>query len=204
MSEKAPLADKLRNPPRSENRSATVDLSRYTTGEFDRGAGMAKEALWLVISLLLFRLCPFNFSGLKCAVLRAFGAKIGHNVTIKPRVIINFPWKLFIGNHVWLGEECWLQNLAQITIGNNVCISPRAFLCSGSHNYKLSTFDLIVKPIVLEDGCWIAANAWVGPGVTVGTHTVLTAGSVTSQNLEAYAIYRGNPAGIVRSRFISE
>jgi putative colanic acid biosynthesis acetyltransferase WcaF len=184
--------------------SMAVDLSVYTTGKFDRGSGVLKESIWLLVNFVLFRLCPVNFSLLKCALLRLFGARIGRNVTIKPRVTITFPWKLTIGDHVWLGEECWLQNLEQINIGNHVCISPRAFLCTGSHNYKTATFDLIVQPISVEAGAWIAAGAWVGPGVTVGTHAVLTAGSITSQNLKPYAIYRGNPATIVKKRVISQ
>jgi putative colanic acid biosynthesis acetyltransferase WcaF len=135
--------------------------------------------------------------------LRAFGARIGVGVTIKPQVKITFPWKLTIGDHVWLGEECWLLNLERIVIGSNVCISQRAFVCTGSHNYKSLTFDLIVKPVTLEDGCWIGASAWVGPGVIVGTHAVLTARSVASNNLEPYGIYRGNPAVFLRPRIIS-
>lgn len=161
-----------------------------------------RELAWLFVSLILFRLCPVSLSPLKCAVLRAFGAKIGTGVTIKPQVKITFPWKLAIGNHVWLGEECWLLNLDQIIIGNNVCISQRAFLCTGSHDYKVSTFDLITKPIVLEDGCWIGANGWVGHGVTVGAESILTAGSVATKNLDPAGIYRGNPAVFVRSRTI--
>lgn len=181
---------------------ATVDLSVYSTGNFDRGAGVLRESLWLLVNSILFRLCPVSFSRLKCTALRLFGARIGRNVTIKPRVAITFPWKLIIGDHVWLGEDCWLQNLERISIGSHVCISPRAFLCTGSHNYKTTTFDLIVQPIRVEDGAWIAAGAWVGPGVTIGTHAVLAAGSFTSQNLEPYAIYRGNPAVFVKKRIV--
>ena len=180
-----------------------VDFSRYTTGRFDRGAGVVKEGLWLVVSFVLFRLCPFSFSALKCAVLRMFGAEIGQKVTIKPQVKITFPWKLVVGNHVWLGEECWLLNLEQIIIGSNVCISQRAFLCTGSHNFKLATFDLITLPIKLEDGAWIGAGAWIGPGVTVGSHAVLAAQSVAGKNLEAKGIYRGNPAELVKQRVVA-
>jgi putative colanic acid biosynthesis acetyltransferase WcaF len=180
-----------------------MDLSTYRTTGFDRGAGKIKEGLWVVISLVLFRLCPFSFSALKRTVLRAFGANIGCNVTIKPQVKITFPWKLVVGNHVWLGEECWLLNLERISIGDNVCISQRAFLCTGNHNYKSPTFDLIVKPITLEDGCWIGSGGWVGPGVTIGSHAVLTAGSVAAGNLAAWGIYRGNPAAFVKHRVIA-
>jgi putative colanic acid biosynthesis acetyltransferase WcaF len=179
-----------------------VDLSRYTPGNFDRGAGLLKEGLWLVVSLFLFRLSPFSFSALKCFVLRVFGAKVGRGVTIKPQVKITFPWKLRVGDHVWLGEECWLLNLERIVIGSHACISQRAFLCTGSHDFKQPRFDLITKPITLEDGAWVGAGAWVGPGVTFGSHAVLTAGSVATKNLEPFGIYRGNPAELVKQRVI--
>jgi putative colanic acid biosynthesis acetyltransferase WcaF len=187
----------------SQDQPGQVDLSKYSPGKFDRGAGILKEGLWLVVSLILFRLCPFSFSAPKRMVLRIFGARVGIGVTIKPQVKITFPWKLEIGNHVWLGEECWLLNLERITIGNNVCISQRAFLCTGSHNYKLSTFDLITKPITVEDGVWLGAACWVGPGVVAGADSVLTAGSVATKNLEAGGIYRGNPALLLKQRVIS-
>ena len=177
-----------------------TDLSSYTSGKFDRGAGWFKEGTWLVVSLLLFRLCPFSFSALKRMVLRVYGAKIGCGVTIKPQVKITFPWKLEVGNYVWLGEECWLFNLDKIIIASNVCVSQRAFLCTGSHNYKLRTFDLITKPIILGEGSWIGAGAWVGPGVNVGVQAVLTAGSVANGNLESFGVYRGNPAVFTRKR----
>ncbi|MDR3377096.1 MAG: WcaF family extracellular polysaccharide biosynthesis acetyltransferase [Verrucomicrobiae bacterium] len=185
----------------ASNRS--VDLGRFTVGDFDRGAGIIKESLWLLVSFLLFRLCPVSFSALKCAVLRAFGAKVGRNVTIKPQVKITFPWKLGLGDHVWLGEESWLLNLAPVQIGSHVCISQRAVLCTGSHDYKKSTFNLITRPITLEDGAWLGAGCWVGPGVTVERNAVLSLGSVASQNLVANGIYRGNPAVWVKQRTIA-
>src|ERR1044071_7461888 len=138
----------------------SVNLSAYSSAHFDRGASRLRELLWLFASLVLFRLCPLSLSSLKRTVLRMFGATVGHQVTIKPQVKITFPWKLTIGDYVWLGEECWLLNLDRIEIGNNVCISQRAFLCTGSHNHKLSTFDLITKPITVDDGAWLGAGCW--------------------------------------------
>jgi putative colanic acid biosynthesis acetyltransferase WcaF len=179
-----------------------VDLASYSEAHFNRGASKPRELLWLFVSLILFRLCPLNLSPLKRAVLRVFGARIGIGVTIKPQVKITFPWKLNVGDHVWLGEECWLLNLERITIGSNVCISQRAFLCTGNHNYKSPTFDLIVKPIHVEEGAWIGAAAWVGPGVTAGNHAVLTAGSIATSNLEPFGIYQGNPAAPIKKRII--
>jgi putative colanic acid biosynthesis acetyltransferase WcaF len=171
-----------------------VDLSRYSTAGFDRGASCVKEAAWLVVSLVLFRLCPFKCSALKAAVLRWFGASVGRKVVLKPGLKITFPWKLNLGDHVWLGEDCWLLNLAPITIAADVCISQRAFLCTGNHDYTSPAFDLMTAPIRVEAGAWIGAAAFVAPGVTVGSHAVLTAGSVATRDLEPFAVYQGNPA----------
>jgi putative colanic acid biosynthesis acetyltransferase WcaF len=181
-----------------------VSLAGYSPGSFERGASAFRELLWLLISLLLFRLCPLKLSRLKCAVLRCFGARVGQGVVIKPDVKITFPWKLTLGNHVWLGEECWLLNLAPISIADNVCVSQRAFLCSGNHDYKSPAFELITRPIQVAQGAWIGANSFVGPGVTVFTHAVLTAGSVATKDLQAYGIYQGNPAVWVKERFIAQ
>jgi len=181
-----------------------VDLSKFSTGGFDRGAGTLKEALWLVVSRVLFQWCPFCLSPLKRTALRLFGASVGKGVVIKPEVKITFPWKLKLGDHVWLGEECWLLNLAPITIASHACISQRAFLCTGNHNYTSPTFDLVTKPIQIGQAAWIGASAFVSPGVTVGTHAVLAVGSVATKDLEPHGIYRGNPASLIKQRLIKE
>jgi putative colanic acid biosynthesis acetyltransferase WcaF len=181
-----------------------VDFSRFSTGQFDRGAGPLKEAVWLLVSRLLFQLCPVSLSAVKCTVLRCFGASVGRGVVIKPDVKITFPWKLTLGDHVWLGEECWLLTLAPIIIDSHVCVSQRAFLCTGNHDYKSPTFDLITKPIRVESGAWIGASAFVAPGVTIGTHAVLSAGSVATKDLQPYGIYQGNPAVQIKRREIKQ
>ena len=181
-----------------------VDLSKFSTVPFERGASSFKEAFWRLVSLGLFELCPLKLSGLKATVLRWFGASVGKGAVIKPQVKITFPWKLTLGDHVWLGEECWLLNLSPITIEDNVCISQRAFLCTGNHNYKSPAFELITKPIRVERGAWIGASAFVGPGVSVGSHAVLTAGSVATKDLLPSGIYQGNPAVLIKKREIGE
>ena len=184
-------------------KSPQVNLAAYSPGSFDRGAGACREMLWILASLLLFRLCPFKLSAVKSAALRCFGARVGRGVVLKPNLRITFPWKLTLGDHVWLGEECWIFNLAPIVIEDNVCISQRAFLCTGNHDYKSLAFDLITKPIRVERGAWIGASAFVGPGVTIGTHAVAGAGSVVTEDLPAFGVFRGNPAVWVKQRIIA-
>lgn len=180
-----------------------VDLGAFSNRDFDRGASGLKEALWLVVRLVLFLHCPLCLSKLKCYVLRLFGAEVGRHVIIKPQVKITFPWKLTIKDNVWLGEECYILNLAHVTLAHSTCISQRAFLCTGNHDYRKATFDLITKPITIHEGAWIGAGAFVGPGVVVGSHAVLAALSVANKELTSWTIYQGNPALPIGERVIT-
>jgi putative colanic acid biosynthesis acetyltransferase WcaF len=135
--------------------------------------------------------------------LRVFGAEIGKGVVIKPAVNIKYPWLLSIGHHAWIGERVWIDNLAKVRIGDNCCISQGAMLLCGNHNYKKPTFDLIVKPITLEEGAWVGAFAIVCPGVTLKSHAILTVQSVATETLEAFGLYKGNPAIRIRERNMS-
>jgi putative colanic acid biosynthesis acetyltransferase WcaF len=179
-----------------------TDLSIYTTGNFIVGAGIIKQLLWYITNILFF-MNPLNpISKIKVILLRMFGAKVGKGVNIKPNVNIKFPWKLEIGDYTWIGEKSWIDNLDNVKIGSNCCISQGAMLLCGNHNFKTPGFDLMVKPIVLEDGAWVGAHAVVAPGITCGSHSVLAVNSVATQNLEPYSIYQGNPATKVKERVI--
>jgi putative colanic acid biosynthesis acetyltransferase WcaF len=135
--------------------------------------------------------------------LRLFGARIGKGVTVKPRVRVKFPWRLHVGDHSWIGEDVWLDNLAEIRIGDHCCISQSVYLCTGSHDWQRASFDLIVKPIVLEDEVWLAARSVVGPGVTIGRGAVLGLGSVATRNLLPCHIHQGVPAIPIKRRRIT-
>ena len=134
--------------------------------------------------------------------MRFFGATVGQRVTIKPGVNIKYPWKLEIGDDVWIGEDAWIDNLVEVTIGKNSCVSQGAMLLTGSHNYKKATFDLMTGKIHLEDGVWIGAKSVVCPGVTCHSHSVLAVNSVAVQEMRPYSIYQGNPAKSKRERHI--
>jgi putative colanic acid biosynthesis acetyltransferase WcaF len=164
--------------------------------------GSVNRFLWYIINVLFF-INPLNtISGIKVNLLRLFGAKIGKSVLIKPGVNIKYPWLLNIGNDVWIGENVWIDNLAKVTIEDHVCISQGAMLLCGNHNYKKTTFDLMVSEIILEEGVWIGAKSVVCPGVTCKTHAILGVGSIANIDLEPYAIYQGNPAKKIRNRVI--
>jgi putative colanic acid biosynthesis acetyltransferase WcaF len=169
--------------------------------DFDTGASSLKIFCWYFTSMIFFRSGLMPSSAVLVWILRLFGAKIGKEVRIKPYIYIHYPWKLSIGDYSWLAE-CRIENLADVSIGNNVCISQKAMLLTGNHDYKKVGFDLITKPIVLADGVWVGANAVVCPGVTAASHAVLAVGSIATKDLEAYAIYQGNPAVKVKERIV--
>lgn len=179
----------------------TVNNASYKT-TINIGASKIKQVAWYFANVFFFKSAINPSSGLKVQILKWFGASIGKGVVIKPAVNIKYPWKLQIGDYSWIGEEVWIDNLDTVNIGKNVCLSQGAFLLTGNHNYSKSTFDLMIAPIVLEDGVWIGAKAIVCPGVTCASHAVLSVASVASRKLDAYGIYKGNPASNVGTRVI--
>jgi putative colanic acid biosynthesis acetyltransferase WcaF len=178
-----------------------TDLSTFNNASFSHGASRVKRVLWFLVSAVFF-MSRFPLSSFKSTLLRLFGARIGTGVVIKPSVNIKSPWYLEIGNYTWIGEAVWIDNLVPVHIGRNACVSQGAMLLTGNHNYKKSTFDLITGEITIEDGAWLGAKSVVCPGVRCGSHSVLTVGSVTASDLEAYGIYQGNPATKIRQRVI--
>jgi putative colanic acid biosynthesis acetyltransferase WcaF len=175
-------------------------LDQYTLGNYSPGASIWKQVLWYFIGSPLVQSYWIPISGFKVLLLRCFGAQIGVQVRIKPGVKIKFPWRLTVGDYAWIGENAWIDNLAPITIGNHVCISQDVYLCTGNHDWGHPTFKLIVASIDIQDSCWIAARAVIGPGVTVGEGAVLGLGSVARCSLEPMQIYAGNPAQLIKQR----
>ena len=125
----------------------------------------------------------------------------GLGVVIKPRVNIHFPWKLTLGDHCWLGEECWLLNFEPFEIGDHVCISQRAFLCGGNHDFRQPDFPYRNGSIRVARGAWVGAQVFVAPGITIGEYAVATAGSVVVKDLPPSQICAGNPCQPVKNRF---
>lgn len=162
-------------------------LDLYTVGGFERGVGRLTEVFWFFLSAALFESWLPGSSWRVC-LLRLFGARIGYNCVIKPGVKIKFPWRLTIGSHCWVGERVWIDNLAQVTLGNHVCLSQDAYLCTGSHDWSSETFNLVTRSITIESHSWVCARASLAPGVVLGEGAVLGMGLVAVGHQEAWTI----------------
>lgn len=157
-----------------------IDLAKFDNASFDRGASRWKEALWWLVRSVLFAPWFPVPSAFKVAALRAFGARVGRGVVIRSRVNITFPWRIEIGDQAWIGDEVLILSLDRVVIGSNVCLSQRAFLCTGSHDFSKDTFDLITRPITIGESCWIGAQCFVAPGAELPAGTRYRAGSLVT------------------------
>lgn len=152
-----------------------LDLARFPPPDVPGNRSAAWRLAWYVLNALFFQSAILALlpGRVKATVLRAFGAKVGRGLVCKPRVTIKYPWFLELGDHVWLGEGCWIDNHCLVRIGSNVCISQGAYLFTGNHNWKKSTFDYFGQPITIGDGAWITAFQKVKPGSTIPAHHAL-------------------------------
>jgi putative colanic acid biosynthesis acetyltransferase WcaF len=177
-------------------------LDQYTVGSYTPGASLLQQLFWFFIGSPLVESTLVPSSRFKVFLLRCFGASIGSGVRVKPGVKIKFPWRLTIGKNCWIGENSWLDNVAPITLEDNVCLSQGVYLCTGNHDWTHPQFKLTPAPIYIESGSWIAAKAMVGPGVVVGQGAVLCLGSVASISLKSMTIYAGNPSIPIKKRLM--
>lgn len=183
----------------------SVQLAQYSPGDsYSPGASLVKQLLWYYLGSPLVTSYWLPASDVKVWLLRQFGAHVGSGVRIKPGVRIKFPWRLSVADDCWIGEGAWIDNLAPVTIGSNVCLSQGVYLCTGNHDWSKSTFDLRLGSITVESNVWIGAQAVVGPGATIREGAVLTLNSVASQSLEPWRIYAGNPCRPVKERLIKD
>jgi putative colanic acid biosynthesis acetyltransferase WcaF len=179
---------------------STVDLASFANAWYDPGRPAWVRALWFFAGAPLVRSRLIPLSSLRVWVLRLFGASLGNGLVIRPGVRIKHPWMLTAGDHCWIGEDCWIDNLAPVTLGRNVCLSQGAYLCTGNHDWTDPSFGLIVKPVTLADGAWVGARSVLCPGARLGEGAVAAAGSVVHGPVPDWEIHAGNPATYVRRR----
>ena len=169
-------------------------VSAYSTRE------KVARMLWAVVQATAFRLSFHNWYGFRVWLLRRFGARVGADVRIRRTVVVECPWNLAIGDGSSIGHAAIVYCLGPVTIGRRVSISQYAHVCAGSHDYRRADMPLTRPPVTIGDDAWIAADAFVGPNVTVGEGAILAARGVALRDLESWTIYLGNPAQSVRSR----
>ena len=169
-------------------------VSPYTTRE------KVLRVLWGVLGQPAMRLTFHNWYGVRRAILGMFSAEIGRNVRVRRTVLIEQPWNLKIGENSSIGDRAVLYCLGKVTIGANVSLSQFAHVCAGTHDYRMPNLPLLRPPVVIEDHAWIAADAFVGPNVTVREGAILGARGCAMKDLEAWSIYAGNPAVRIKDR----
>jgi putative colanic acid biosynthesis acetyltransferase WcaF len=171
-----------------------IALDRYDQSWFKRGRNAVVVLLWDVVQAICIHGSLHPMYGWRRFWYRLFGAQIGAGVRIRRTVNCTYPWKLAIGEHSWIGDQATLYCLECITIASHVVISQQAYLCTGSHDSSDPHFGLIVKPIRIDHGAWVALGALVMPGIHIGEGAVIAARAVLTHDALPWTIYAGAPA----------
>jgi putative colanic acid biosynthesis acetyltransferase WcaF len=180
---------------------AALDVAANRSSRKYSASELAGRVAWSLASLL-FRWSPRPLYAWRRWLLRLFGAKIGRQVQIYPSVRIQHPWLLDVGDYAALGEGARVYNLGQIKIGARATISQYAHLCAGSHDHASRDMRLLKAPIVVGEDAWICADAFVGPGVTIGNGAVVGARASAFKDVPPWTIVGGNPAKFIKKRVI--
>jgi putative colanic acid biosynthesis acetyltransferase WcaF len=160
--------------------------------------------LWMVSSFFLFRFIPRPFHWWRNSILRLFGARIGIGCHVHPSVSIWAPWNLVMDDFASMGSGVICYSMATVHLGKKVVVSQRCHLCTGTHDYKDPAFQLIARPIIIRDEAWIAAESFVGPGVTVGEGAVIGARSVVIKDMPPWTVCAGNPSVPIKPRVVRD
>lgn len=158
------------------------------------------RVLWAFVYILFFKFSPKPFHGWRSFLLRLFGAKVGKKVHVYPGAVVWAPWNLELGDHVGIANGAILYTQGKITIGRHAVISQGAHLCAGTHDYNQPGFPLITKPIIVSDYAWVAAEAFVHPGITIGKGSVVGARSVVTKDTPDWMVCAGHPCKPLRPR----
>ncbi len=176
------------------------NLDTFSVPSNFRGKSKFYVQIWWIVQAILIRPSPQVLYGWRRFWIRLFGAKIGHNVLIRPSVKITYPWKVSIGDYSWIGNNVELYSLGPIQIGHHTVISQQSYLCTGSHDYDKPSFDIISKPVIVGNYCWLAADVYVAPGITIGDGSIIGARSSVFKDIPENLICYGNPARVIKKR----
>lgn len=162
------------------------------------------RTVWSAICLILFRCSPRPFHAWRASLLRVFGAKMGKNCHIYPGAFIWAPWNLECGDQAGVADGAIIYNQARIRVGTRSVISQGAHLCSGTHDHTDPNFSLIARPIVVGDHAWVAAEAFVHPGVTIGEGAVIGARAVVTKDMPPWMVCAGHPCQPIKPRVMKQ
>lgn len=177
-----------------------VDLSCYHQPGYEAGGSRVKMLVWWLVQAVAFPLTPHTAHGIRCWLLRLFGAHIGQQVMIRPTARFTYPWNVEIGDCSWVGDDAVLYSLAPIKLGRHCVISQKSYLCTGSHDISDRRFGLMTGEIVIENGVWVAADCFVGPNVRIGANAVIGARSTVLQSMPIGQICLGTPCKPIKPR----
>jgi putative colanic acid biosynthesis acetyltransferase WcaF len=156
------------------------------------------RVLWTIVEPVFFTFSPRIFYGWRNFILKVMGAKIGSQVKIFPSSRIMFPWLLEVGDHSVISWNVKIYNLGKITIGHDTVISQYAHLCGGTHDYQGLRFTLLRTGLTIGNHVWIAADAFIGPGVKINDGVVVGARAVVVKDVPGLTVVAGNPAKAIR------
>lgn len=179
-----------------------IDLGTYKKNH-DRSV-LLRRGLWQCVQPVFWPRRPRALSGIRVALLRLFGAKIGNNVLVCGGVRITIPWLLTMGDFAVLGDSVEVYNLAQVSIGAHAVVSQKAYLCTATHDYTATDFPLYSKPITIEAQSWVASGVFVGPGITLHEGSVVGANSVVTKDVAAWIVAAGNPCRPIKPREVTQ
>lgn len=159
------------------------------------------RVLWAA-AMPLFRFSPRQLFGWRRALLRLFGATVGRDAHVYPSARIYLPWNLTLGAQASIGEWALIYNLGEVVIGDGATVSHRAHLCAGSHDYSDPSLPLLRLPVTIGAQAWVCADAFVGPGCTVGEGAIAGAAAVVVRDVPPWQIVVGNPAKVIKQRVL--
>lgn len=168
-----------------------------------RGRSAVYVQIWWFVEGTFFKFSPQFLYGFRRWVLRFFGAKIGEGVIIRPSVKVTYPWKVTLGDHVWIGDDVVLYSLGEIVVGDNTVISQRSYICAGDHDYTNSSFAIRANPVHIGQSNWIATDVYVAPGVTIGNGNVIGARSSVFKDLPDSMVCLGSPCRPIKRRVMT-
>ena len=174
--------------------------SAYTGPSFSL-RNRACRLLWMLVSCLLFAPSPRFLHGWRAFLLRLFGATVGRGVHVYPKAEIWAPWNLVLHDECGIADGAILYSQALIELGHRAVVSQGAHLCTGTHDFEVAGHLLVAKPIRIGEYAWVAAEAFIHPGVTIGAGCVIGARSVATKNMPAWTVCAGHPCKVLKPRY---